>query len=199
MLENIQVAPQDPRIQIVADAEQGSPFAQVAAADMYYAEAEYDDAFYWYSLAVRAFADQQNYYSEAILRYEVSAAECQLADMYFNGLGTDTDKTMAFNLYSQAGRRRFVKAQVQLGMMYAYAEGIKQHFGLSYAWLTAAQLNGDSSKDVVQVLKMIAAKMDSAALDNARKMAEQWVDEATLAQLAEQKKNRFDFITRWFK
>ena len=107
MLEDRQVAPQDPRIQVITDAEQGSPFAQVAAADMYYAEAAYDDAFYWYSLAVRAFTDQQNYYSESILRYEVSAAECQLADMYFNGLGTDTDKTMAFNLYAQASRRRF--------------------------------------------------------------------------------------------
>lgn len=189
----------EPRQQIIAEAEQGSPFAQLAAADMYYSQGEYDDAFCWYSLAVTAFITQRGSYSNDVIQHEIPAAECRLADMYFNGLGTDTDKLMAFELYSQAARKHYHKAQVQLGMMYVYGEGVHQHYGLGYAWLNAAQLNGDNCKDVQKVKKMVEKKFDRAALDNARKMSEQWVDEATLAQLAQQKKTRFAFISNWFK
>ena len=81
-------------------------------------------------------------------------------------------------------------------MMYVYGEGIHQHYGLGYAWLNAAQLNGENCKDVQKVKKMVEKKFDRAALDNARKMSEQWVDEATLEKLARQKKTRFAFISR---
>ena len=197
--ENAQLASQDPVLQIISEAEQGSPFSQLAAADMCYSRSHFDDAFYWYSIAVRSFTSNPTAYSAEVIKYEVSAAECNLAGMFFNGLGTDTDKQQAFKLYAEAARKRYVKAQVQLGMMYVYAEGIQQHYGLGYAWLNAAQLNGDDSKDIKKVLKMIEAKMDRKALDNARKMSEQWIDEAILEKLAQRKKSRFSFISNWFK
>lgn len=198
-IENAQVKPQDPRLQIISEAEQGSPFSQLAAADMFYARGNYEDAFYWYSIAVRSFTSNPDAYSAEVIKYEVSAAECNLAGMFFNGLGTDTDKIQAFKLYAEAARKRYLEAQVQLGMMYVYAEGIQQHYGLGYAWLYAAQLNGENSKDVKKVLKMIEGKMDRKALDNARKMSEQWVDAAILEKLAQRKKTRFAFISNWFK
>jgi len=197
--ENTQSKPQDPGLQIISEAEQGSPFSQLAAADMCYARSNFDDAFYWYSIAVRSFTNKPDAYSAEVIKYEVSAAECNLAGMFFNGLGTDTDKIQAFKLYAEAARKRYVKAQVQLGMMYVYAEGIQQHYGLGYAWLNAAQLNGEDNKEIKKVLKMIEGKMDRKALDNARKMSEQWIDEAILEKLAQRKKSRFSFISNWFK
>lgn len=197
--ENSQPKPQDLSLQIISAAEQGSPFSQLAAADMSYARSHFDDAFYWYSIAVRSFTSNPDAYSADVIKYEVSAAECNLAGMFFNGLGTDTDKLQAFRLYAEAARKRHVKAQVQLGMMYVYAEGIQQHYGLGYAWLNAAQLNGEDNKEIKKVLKMIETKMDGKALDNARKMSEQWIDEAILEKLAQRKKSRFSFISNWFK
>ncbi|PKH08029.1 tetratricopeptide repeat protein [Moritella sp. Urea-trap-13] len=197
--ENTQLKPKDPGLQIISEAEQGSPFSQLAAADMCYARSHFDDAFYWYSIAVRSFTSNPDAYSAEVIKYEVSAAECNLAGMFFNGLGTDTDKIQAFRLYAEAARKRYVKAQLQLGMMYVYAEGIQQHYGLGYAWLNAAQLNGEDNKEIKKVLKMIEAKMDRKALDNARKMSEQWIDEAILEKLALRKKTRFSFISNWFK
>ncbi|WP_017220406.1 tetratricopeptide repeat protein [Moritella dasanensis] len=197
--KNTQSKPKDPGLQIISEAEQGSPFSQLAAADMCYARSNFDDAFYWYSIAVRSFTSNPDAYSAEVIKYEVSAAECNLAGMFFNGLGTDSDKIQAFRLYAEAARKRYVKAQVQLGMMYVYAEGIQQHYGLGYAWLNAAQLNGEDNKDIKKVLKMIEAKMDRKALDNARKMSEQWIDEAILEKLAQRKKTRFSFISNWFK
>lgn len=197
--ENTQSKPKDPGLQIISEAELGSPFSQLAAADMCYARSNFDDAFYWYSIAVRSFTSNPDAYSAEVIKYEVSAAECNLAGMFFNGLGTDSDKIQAFRLYAEAARKRYVKAQVQLGMMYVYAEGIQQHYGLGYAWLNAAQLNGEDNKDIKKVLKMIEAKMDRKALDNARKMSEQWIDEAILEKLAQRKKTRFSFISNWFK
>ena len=197
--ENAQLKSQDPSLHIISEAEQGSPFSQLAAADMCYARSHFDDAFYWYSIAVRSFTSNPDAYSAEVIKYEVSAAECNLAGMFFNGLGTDTDKIQAFKLYAEAARKRYVKAQVQLGMMYVYAEGIQQHYGLGYAWLNAAQLNGENSKEVKKVLKMIEAKLDRKARDNARKMSEQWIDEAILEKLAQRKKTRFAFISNWFK
>jgi len=198
-IKNAQVTSQDPGLQIISEAEQGSPFSQLAAADMLYARGDYDDAFYWYSIAVRSFTSNPDAYSVEVIKYELSAAECNLAGMFFNGLGTDTDKIQAFKLYAEAARKRHLAAQVQLGMMYVYAEGIQQHYGLGYAWLHAAQLNGENSKEVKKVLKMIEAKLDRKARDNARKMSEQWVDEAILEKLAQRKKTRFAFISNWFK
>ncbi|GIC75777.1 tetratricopeptide repeat protein [Moritella sp. F3] len=197
--ENAQLKPQDRGLQIISEAEKGSPFSQLAAADMCHARGHFDDAFYWYSIAVRSFTSNPTAYSAEVIKYEVSAAECNLAGMFFNGLGTDTDKIQAFKLYAEAARKRYVKAQVQLGMMYVYAEGIQQHYGLGYAWLNAAQLNGEDRKDIKKVLKMIETKMDRKALDNARKMSEQWIDEAILEKLVQRKKTRFSFISNWFK
>ncbi|KXO12983.1 Sel1-like repeat protein [Moritella sp. JT01] len=201
-IENARVEPReprDPRLQIVSEAEQGSPFSQLAAADMFYARGTYEDAFYWYSIAVRSFTSNPTAFSAEVIKYEMSAAEYNLAAMFFNGLGTDSDKKQAFKLYAEAGRKRHLAAQVQLGMMYVYAEGIQQHYGLGYAWLYAAELNGENSKDVKKVLKMIEGKMDRKSLDNARKMSEQWIDEAVLEKLAQRKKTRFAFISNWFK
>lgn len=201
MVKNINSTEQQQSInlQIISEAERGNAFSQLAAADMFYARSDYDNAFYWYSVAVRSFTNNPNAYSAEVIKYEVSAAECNLAGMFFNGLGTETDKFQAFKLYAEAARKRYLEAQMQLGMMYVYAEGIQQHYGLGYAWLYAAQLNGQSGKDVKKVLKMIEGKMDRKSLDNARKMAEQWIDEAVLEKLAERKKTRFAFISNWFK
>ncbi|NQZ92210.1 MAG: sel1 repeat family protein [Moritella sp.] len=196
---NTQPKPKDPSLKIISEAEQGHPFSQLAAADMCYARSHFEDAFYWYSIAVRSFTSDPDAYSADVIKYELSAAECNLAGMFFNGLGTDTDKNQAFKLYAEAARKRYVKAQVQLGMMYVYAEGIQQHYGLGYAWLNAAQLNGEDSKEIKKVLKMIEGKMGCKALDNARKMSEQWTDEAILEKLVQRKKTRFSFISNWFK
>ena len=41
--------------------------------------------------------------------------------------------------------------------------------------------------------------MDRKALDNARKMSEQWTDETVLEKFEQRKKTRFAFISNWFK
>ena len=82
--ENTQLKPKDPGLQIISEAEQGSPFSQLAAADMCYARSHFDDAFYWYSIAVRSLTSNPDAYSAEVIKYEVSAAECNLAGMFFN-------------------------------------------------------------------------------------------------------------------
>lgn len=189
----------DPQQQILLSAQQGDSFSQLAAADMYYAQDNFDDAFYWYNLAITSFSSEQHDMSDEAVSYTILSAECKLAFMYFNGLGIDTDKAMAFELYAQVARQRFSDAQSQLGMMYAYGDGIPQHFGLGYAWLYAAQVNGDDSIDIRKTKKMIERKLSKEALSNAKKMAEQWVDDIKFTAFMQRESNPFRFFTQWFQ
>lgn len=189
----------NPQQQIVTGAQQGDIFSQIAAGDMYYAQAEFDQAFEWYSLAMALLQKDSELLAEDGARVTVLAAECRLAHMYFNGLGIDTDKKMAFELYSQAARQRFLEAQVQLGMMYSYGDAVPMHLGLGYAWLYAAKVNGENTNEIKKTMKQIEKKMDSAALDNAKKMAEQWIDETRLAALSTQKTGLLALFNRLFQ
>lgn len=195
--EQVAVAkPSAAQARIISDAEQGDMLAQLSAADMYYSQSNFDDAFSWYCIAL---TDVDYQALDDALIYSILSAECQLAGMYFNGIGTDTDKSMAFELYAKAARQGFVEAQMQVGMIYTYGDGVPQHFGLGYAWLYAALVNGDEDKASKKTRKMVERKMGKGALANAKKMSEQWIDKEKLAQFNQQANTRFAFITQWFK
>lgn len=189
----------EPQLHIITEAQQGDIFSQISAGDMYYAQAKFDEAFEWYNLAMAQYHKASDVLDDDGARITILAAECRLANMYFNGLGIDTDKKMAFELYSQAARLRFLEVQVQLGMMYTYGDAVPVHLGLGYAWLYAAQVNGDNSVDVKKAMKQIEKRMDSAALINARDMAEQWIDEEYLVRLEIKSHSLFAMFNRLFK
>lgn len=188
--------PSEAQAKIMSDAEQGDMLAQLSAADMFYSQSNFDDAFHWYCIAL---SDVDYQAHDEALIYSILSAECRLAGMYFNGVGTDTDKSMAFELYAKTARLGFVEAQMQVGMIYTYGDGVPQHFGLGYAWLYAALINGDEDKASKKTRKMIERKMGKGALANAKKMSEQWVDKTKLAAFNQQANTRFAFITQWFK
>lgn len=175
---------------LIAQAELGCIDALLEVADTFYGQGEFDDALYWYTQAV----DNREQSDSA-----AAVAEYKLANMYYAGQATESDNSMAFELYSSAARRHHVEAQLQVGMMYVYGEGIPQHYGLGYAWLNAAKMNGAKSKDLNKVKKMVEKKFDKTALDNAKKLSLQWVDEAVLNALPKSKSGLFSALSGWFK
>ncbi len=175
---------------LIARAEQGCIDALLEVADTFYDQGELDDALYWYTQAV-------NNREQSDLA--AAAAEYKLANMYYAGQATESDNSMAFELYSSAARRHHVQAQLQVGMMYVYGEGIQQHYGLGYAWLNAAQMNGAKSKELNKVKKIVEKKLDRTALDNAKQLSLQWVDEAVLKNLPKAKSGLFSTVSGWFK
>lgn len=124
-------------------------------------------------LGKRAYQNQQwneayKYLGQAAKTGNVEAI-CMLADMYYEGLGSQSkDDKKAFQYYHQAAEQKNVHAMHRLGLLYLWGEGTEQSNKNAVTWLKKAWDEGaQSAKDDYDLAIVIGNNFDKA-LDSAQ-------------------------------
>ncbi len=185
-------------------AESGDAAAQFELAQYYAREAGKADrekralrhqerAFDWYSKsAEQGFAEAQFSLGQIYILglgvardislgvdWQVKAAEQGLAKaqfevgmQYLSGAVLEHDLELALDMLTRAANQRHVPAQKQLGTMYFQGAGVGKDLVQAHMWFSAADLSGDRTAG--GYLPTLESVMDTAQIDAARALAEQW-------------------------
>lgn len=95
-------------------------------------------------------AHESKDYVRALSRFEKAAqmghitAQFNVGLMYFNGVGTDVNKTEALKWYMKAAEQGHTKAQCRCGMMYANGYGTAKDDAAALMWYQKAAEQGDA-------------------------------------------------------
>jgi len=119
-------------------ADKGHVSAQTFLGFYFFEKENYTTAFKWFEKA-------------SILG--CSQAQCQLANMYFNGQGTDENVSKAVEWYTKAAEQEYDYAQYKLGLIYLYGYSGEKNIVKAVEWLTKAAEQGNT--DAQDVLKSI--------------------------------------------
>jgi uncharacterized protein len=133
------------------------------------------EAVKWYRKA----ADQQH-----------AVAQFSLGVMYANGEGVPRSDTEAAQWYRLAADQGLGSAQFDLGTLYARGRGVPEDHVLAYMWLDLvaselAPLAKHQRNTAIDALDLVAAKMSSTQVAEARQLALEWTIERR--QRAQQK------------
>ena len=72
------------------------------------------------------YSDARSYYEKAVVQ-NFAASQVNLANIYYEGLGTEPDFKKAFELYQSAAVQNYSMALTPLGVMYAEGKGTKRN------------------------------------------------------------------------
>ena len=86
-----------------------------------------------------------------------AAAQTSLGNLYYLGLGVETDYRQAIDWYWQAARQRHVPAQMNLGHIYAQGLGVELDPIRAFGWYRQAELGG--SEKAKATMRLIAGSM----------------------------------------
>jgi len=106
----------------------------------------------------------------------LDAAQFNLGIKYERGEGVAQDSTEAGAWYRKAADQGFSKAQFNLGLKYANGQGVVQDYVQAYMWmaLAAPRANVADGKRYSATRDRVAAKLDSAQIAEARRLALEW-------------------------
>jgi uncharacterized protein len=159
-------------------ADQGLAMAESNIGTMYIygrgVPRDYDEAMKWYRKA----ADQN-----------LPLAQFNIGTMYLNGNGVRQDYAEAMKWYRRAADQGLADAHYNLGTMYRDGLGVHQDYVQAHKWysLAAASVPASETENRTRAVKnrdRIAAKMTTAQIAEAEKLAREW--KPTLSLLAEQ-------------
>jgi len=157
-------------------------------------EKDYVKAVYWYRRAAnQGFAGAQNNLavmyeqglgvpknkSEAAKWYRKAAeqhnayAQHSIGIMYRDGEGVSQNLEEAAKWISKAAEQSHNGAFRDMGEMYWKGLGVSQNNILAYMWWKLGVLHGD--KESERLLDIVAAKMKSSHVDEAQKLAQEWM------------------------
>ena len=154
-------------------AEQGDAVAQFNLGVMYYGgegvPQDYEEALRWFRLA----AEQGD-----------AVAQFKLGVMYREGQGVPQDYEEALRWYKLAAEQGYAVAQGNLGSSYSKGEGVTQDYVLAHMWynLATSQLSGEDRETAVRNRDIIAEKMTSEQLAEARRLAREWKPKSSGSQ-----------------
>jgi hypothetical protein len=137
------------------------------------------------SIYGRGFGVPQDY-AQAVKWWEKAAeqgdarAQFYLGMMYENGQGLPQDAYKARALYRKAAEQGVIGAQYRLGLMYYNGRGIRKDYIQAHKWfnLAASQSN---EQMIVERRDAVEAKMRTAEITEAQKLARIWQPKATQA------------------
>jgi len=169
-------------------AKKGDHRAMYALGSMYAGgtgvKKDYQKAYKWFSSAAK---------------YGRIDAQYKLGLMYDEGAGIPRNYRRAARLYNKIAKKGYSPAQYRLGLLYASGHGVKQNNSKAYAWLLAAKQNlmkdlAGKKKDgdeltqksgdiftatpvelIVEELEKIKRKMESLQLEEARQLAQEYM------------------------
>ena len=117
-------------------------------------------------------------YPEAVFWYRHAAwqgdasAQLELGVMCYKGQGTLQNYAEALTWFRKAADQGSARAQFNLGAMYANGQGVPQDYILAHMWLSLAASKNE--KRAADLRDIIAAKMTSAQVAEAQKLAREW-------------------------
>jgi len=76
--------------------------------------------------------------------------------MYAKGEGVIKNDKLAVYWYTKAAKQGHAGAQHNLGIMYYYGDGVMEDFVASYAWISNAKANEETSSGAKSALKSIS-------------------------------------------
>ena len=100
-------------------------------------------------------------------------AQHNLGIVYLEGQGVAPDPAHALHWFRRAADRGHVLSQRMVGLMFYDGEGTQPDRVTGLTWLTIAARNGEEGAE--QTLKLLAAKVTSEQMDEARKRAMEWL------------------------
>ena len=100
-------------------------------------------------------------------------AQYNLGRMYDNGYGTPQDYKAALKWYTAAAEQGVAQAQYLLGLMYNTGQGVQQDDIQAYMWWNLAATNRNNS--AARNRDIIAKKMTASQIQEAQKLAREWV------------------------
>src|SRR5690606_31608179 len=101
-----------------------------------------------------------------------AAAQHGLGNRYYHGQGVPQNYQQALEWYRKAAEQGYAMSQYNLGIMYEQGQGVPQSTQESYAWISVAIANGiEAQSQAIAVRDMLAAKLSSARLAEAQKLA----------------------------
>ena len=105
-----------------------------------------------------------------------AVAQFNLGVMYYGGEGVPQDYEEALRWYKLAAEQGYAVAQGNLGSSYSKGEGVTQDYVLAHMWynLATSQLSGEDRETAVRNRDIIAEKMISEQLAEARRLAREW-------------------------
>ena len=183
-------------------AEQGDATAQLDLGSMYFkgqgVPQDYAQAVAWYRKAAQqgdAWA-QNNLgmmydegrgvpqdYAQAVVWYRRAAeqgdadAQVSLGYMYAKGRGLPKNDAQAIVWFRKAAEQGLAAGQFDLGVHYFDGEGVPQDYVLAHMWfnLAASGAKTDEARErFVKLRGEVAAKMTSAQIAEAQRMAREW-------------------------
>ena len=101
-----------------------------------------------------------------------ASAQYNLGVLYSSGQGVPQDYVEARKFYLLAAEQGDSSAQYNLGVLHYLGQGVAQDYTTAYVWsnLAAAQGNAAANNN----LEIVAAKLDSASLAEAQKLARKY-------------------------
>ena len=99
-------------------------------------------------------------------------AQTDLGVAYAMGDGVEQDYAQAAGWFRKAADKGYGQAQNALGELYDQGKGVPQDYVLAHMWLNLAVAHASS----VARRERVGAKMTAAQIDDAQKMARDWVE-----------------------
>lgn len=99
-------------------------------------------------------------------------AQFDLSVMYFKGLGVPQDYAAAVSWLRKAAEQGNAHAQHGLGAMYIRGYGVPQNYVQAHMWFNLAASQGNAN--AVKNRGIAAAKMTSAQISEAQRLAREW-------------------------
>jgi TPR repeat protein len=141
------------------------------AADMGYADAEYDlGIMYFNGRGVDQSFEAAAHLLRQSARQGQPNAQFRLATLYYTGRGVARNSAKEAFWLEQAARQGLTKAQYNLAVMYANGDGIFKSPVKAYAWLTVADRLG---LDTTDALAIVSKNMSYAQIRAANRLSAQ--------------------------
>ena len=189
-------------IQTIIDANKGDPNAQFKLGEMYYKGngtlQDHNEAFKWYKKAAeRGHTEAQFNLGEMFFKGHGVSRDCNetlkwfteaakkghtnaqymLGEMYYTGNDIPKNYQEASKWFTMSAEGGNATAQRNLAQMYYEGKGVIEDYVVAYKWVLLAGMNGE---DVVKIKQDLANKMTSGQIDEAKKLAKNFVLQKTI-------------------
>jgi uncharacterized protein len=104
----------------------------------------------------------------------LAGAQFDLGFMYANGHGVPQNYEQALFWYREAADQGYAYAQDEVGSMYAKGQGVPQNYEQAYIWFDLAASREGGATIPIKNRDEVAAKMTSAQIAEAQRLAREW-------------------------
>jgi len=114
-------------------------------------------------------------YLEVAVSFGDAESMCDLAYLYYSGIGKERDREKAAKLFFDSALLQFIPSYGRLGIMLIYGDGIDRDIGSGLYWLEKAACSGDPE---AQYNLFLAYETNAISFPGGRREAVTWLTKA---------------------